>query len=59
MAAFALWRLLPAMGPCGRDYLLVLVGWGGLNFAYLAWYFSFRRDWQLASRAMESGRNQP
>jgi hypothetical protein len=59
LAAFALWRLLPAMGPCSRDYLLGLAVWGGLNFAYLAWYFSFRRDWQFASRAMESGRNQP
>jgi len=42
LAAFALWRLLPAMGSCGRDYLLMLAGWGSLNFAYLAWYFGLR-----------------
>lgn len=48
LAAFALWRLLPLMGICGRDYLVVLVLWGGLNFAYLAWFFGRRREIQRA-----------
>jgi hypothetical protein len=43
LAALAMWRLLPAMGTCGRDYLLVLAVWGGLNFAYLAWFFGAAR----------------
>jgi hypothetical protein len=42
LAAFALWRLLPAMGPCGRSYLILLALWGGLNFFYLAWFFGRR-----------------
>jgi len=44
LAAFALWRLLPAMGPCGWDYLLVLAGWAALNFAYLGWFFGCRQS---------------
>jgi len=44
LAAFALWRFLPALGPCGRDYLFGLAVWGGLNLAYLAWFFGYRRD---------------
>ena len=39
LAAFALWRLLPMMGPCGKHYLGLLGLWGGLNFIYLAWFF--------------------
>jgi len=42
LAAFALWRLLPMMGPCGRHYLQLLAAWGGLHLAYLAWYFGPR-----------------
>jgi hypothetical protein len=42
LATFALWRLLPAMGPCARDYLLLLAAWGGLNCIYLAWFFGKR-----------------
>ena len=42
LAAFALWRLLPMMGPCGRSYLVLLALWGGLNLAYLSWFFSRR-----------------
>lgn len=42
LAGFALWRLLPAMGPCGRDYLILVALWGALNFAYLAWFFGYR-----------------
>jgi hypothetical protein len=45
LAGFALWRLLPAMGPCGRDYLLGLTVWGGLNFAFLSWFFGARPSW--------------
>ena len=43
LAGFALWRLLPAMGACGRDYLVLVALWGGLNVVYLAWFF-FRRQ---------------
>jgi len=42
LAAFALWRLLPMMGPCGRSYLALVAFWGGLNLAYLSWFFSRR-----------------
>ena len=53
LAAFALWRLLPALDPCGRDYLLGLTVWGGLNFAYLAWYFGLRGDFRHTGRKLE------
>ena len=39
LAAFALWRLLPMMGPCGKQYLILLGLWGGLNLIYLVWFF--------------------
>ena len=39
LAAFALWRLLPMMGPCRCHYLLLVAVWGGLNIIYLAWFF--------------------
>jgi len=42
LAAFALWRLLPMMGPCGQHYLGLLGLWGGLNFLYLVWFFGSR-----------------
>jgi hypothetical protein len=42
LAAFALCRLLPMMGPCGRSYLVLVALWGGLNLAYLSWFFSRR-----------------
>ena len=42
LATFALWRLLPMMGPCGRSYLALVAFWGGLNLAYLSWFFSRR-----------------
>ena len=44
LAAFALWRLLPMMGPCGRSYLVLVALWGGLNLAYLLWFFGKRQD---------------
>ena len=44
LAAFALWRLLPMMGPCGRHYLGLLVLWGGLNLIYLVWFFYKAQD---------------
>ncbi len=44
LAAFALWRLLPMMGPCGNHYLILLCFWGGLNFVYLVWFFIKGRD---------------
>jgi hypothetical protein len=43
LAAFALWRLLPMMGSCGRTYLALLALWGGLNLAYLSWFFGKRQ----------------
>ena len=55
LAAFALWRLLPAMGPCGRDYLLVLAAWAGLHVAYLACFFGSRRDLAHVGRRLDSG----
>jgi len=39
LAGFALWRLLPAMGPCANHYLIALGAWGLLNLIYLAVYF--------------------
>ena len=44
LAGFALWRLFPTMGPCGWDFLVLLAVWGGLNFAYLAWFFGKRNS---------------
>ncbi|NDB95583.1 MAG: hypothetical protein EBZ78_05425 [Verrucomicrobia bacterium] len=44
LAAFALWRLLPMMGPCGKHYLFLLGLWATLNCAYLAWFFGKARD---------------
>jgi len=43
LVGFALWRLLPAMGPCRWDYLVLVALWGALNVVYLAWFF-FRRQ---------------
>jgi len=54
LAAFALWRLLPGMGPCGWDYLLILAAWGGLNLAYLAWFFVYRRSHLLMKSALHA-----
>ena len=42
LAAFALWRLLPMMGPCGKHYLALLALWAALNFIYLVWFFGAR-----------------
>jgi len=53
LATFALWRLLPAMGPCGWDYLFILAAWGGLNFLYLTWFFRSRRDLHRAGQKLE------
>ena len=50
LAAFALWRLQPMMGPCGKHYLIFLGLWGGLNFVYLVWFFIKGRD----RKAMDS-----
>ena len=46
LAAFALWRLLPMMGPCGHHYLWLIGLWGSLNFIYLAWFFYKASDRQ-------------
>ena len=42
LAAFALWRLFPAMGPCSRRYLIAVGVWGGLHLLYLGWWFGIR-----------------
>jgi hypothetical protein len=42
LAAFALWRLLPMMGSCGKHYLELLAFWGGVNLLYLVWFFGSR-----------------
>ena len=44
LASFALWRLLPAMGSCGRDYLALVTLWGASNFIYLVWFFTRRSN---------------
>jgi hypothetical protein len=49
LATFSLWRLLPAMGPCGRHYLIMIGLWGGLNLIYLGWFFGSRRDFKSAA----------
>ena len=43
LAAFALWRLFPTMGPCGQSYLAWVALWGGVNFVYLSWFFVRRK----------------
>jgi hypothetical protein len=43
LAGFAMWRLLPFMGPCGSAYLLLVALWGGLNLLYLSWFFGLCR----------------
>ncbi|MDI9397634.1 MAG: hypothetical protein QM531_07545 [Candidatus Pacebacteria bacterium] len=44
LAAFALWRLLPMMGPCGKHYLILIGLWAALNFIYLTLFFGKSRD---------------
>lgn len=52
LAGFALWRLLPAMGPCGFHYLVLLLVWAGIHLAYLAWFFSRRRDFRAVENLL-------
>ena len=54
LAAFALWRLLPRMEPCGRDYLTLLLVWGGLHVAYLGWFFIGRRQARAVTARLTS-----
>ncbi len=54
LAAFALWRLLPMMGTCGKHYLILLALWGGLNLAYLAWFFGYRQSHRLMGSALHT-----
>ena len=44
LAAFALWRLLPMMGLCGKHYLILIALWATLNFIYLVWFFGNLKD---------------
>jgi hypothetical protein len=32
------------MGSCGCSYLALLALWGGVNLAYLSWFFGKRQD---------------
>ena len=56
LAAFALWRLLPLMSACGRDYLVVLALWGALNFTYLAWFFVRQQAMRETGRRLAQAR---
>ena len=56
LAAFALWRLLPMMGPCGRHYLALLALWGSINFIYLAWFFYRQKASQAVNQYLEEAR---
>ena len=53
LAGFALWRVLPAIGSGASRYLLLLMVWGGLNFAFLAWFFMERRSLSQANILLE------
>ena len=53
LATFSLWCLWPAMGPCGWIYFFLLLTWGGLNLAYLAWFFGISRDLQSTRKRLE------
>ena len=53
LAAFALWRLLPMMGPCGRSYLTLVALWGGLNLSYLSWFFGKRQALASIEKALQ------
>ena len=54
LAAFALWRLLPMMGPCGKHYLALLALWAALNFIYLVWFFGVRNVAKQIQSSLES-----
>ena len=56
LAAYALWRLLPMMGPCGKHYLALLGFWGGLNMIFLAWFFYRQKASQEVDQYLEKGR---
>jgi len=44
LAVFAIWCLLPQIGPSGRYFFFVLAGWATLNTSYLTWFFGMMRD---------------
>jgi len=56
LAAFALWRLLPMMGPCGKHYLILIALWAVLNFIYLAWFFYRKQDFNLVKQYLGKAR---
>ena len=53
LATFALWRLLPMMGECGKHYLILLGLWAALNFIYLAWFFGNLKDAKSVTEYLE------
>ena len=54
LAAYALWRLLPQMGPCGSNYLVALGVWGTLNLIYLIFYFYGARENRVTSTSLKN-----
>ena len=55
LATFALWRLLPMMGSCGRNYFFLLAGWASLNTAYLTWFFGKMQDRKKVENRLRTG----
>ena len=56
LAAFALWRLLPMMGSCGKHYLILLGLWATLNFIYLTWFFCYKQASNLVKEYLGKAR---
>jgi len=55
LAAFALWRLLPMMGPCGCLYIKLIGSWGLLHLGYLSFHFWFSREKKIVVGLMSKG----
>jgi hypothetical protein len=55
LAAFALWRLLPMMGPCGCLYIKLIGSWGLLHLGYLTFHFWFSREKKIVVGLMSKG----
>jgi hypothetical protein len=39
LATFAIWRLLPMMGPCGCSYIKLIGAWGFIHLSSLSFHF--------------------
>jgi hypothetical protein len=53
LATFALWRLLPMMGPCGKHYLILIALWAVLNYINLTWFFAKTQDSKSLGRYLK------